>query len=98
MRKSEADHAIRNVFQNADFENLLLETGFTMPLSQLKIDDKDNIISSIKDYHCVIKPKAAMDQFIEGLDHGGVLDSIKRFMQLMKPLFTPGHSYIVLCL
>ena len=94
MRRSEADHAISSVFQNADFENLLLETGFTMPLSLLKIDDKDNIISLIKDYHCLIKPKAAMDQFIEGLGHGGVLDSIKRFMQLMKPLFTPGHSAI----
>ena len=66
MTISEADHAVRSVFQNTDFENLLLETGSTMPLSQLKINDKDNIISSIKDYHCVIKPKAAMDQFIEG--------------------------------
>ena len=36
---------------------------------------------------CMVNVKAAMDQFLKGLDMGGVEDYIKSHMQLLKPLF-----------
>ena len=51
-------------------------------------------MSSITDYHCLTKVKAAMDQFIEGLDAGGVLRCIKTNPQPLKPMFCPGDDYL----
>ena len=58
-----------------------------MMTSALKIEDKDSILSLLIDYHYIIKPKAAIDQFIEGLQCSGVLNYIKHHSKIMKPLF-----------
>jgi len=44
-------------------QNALLETGYMKPFEALTIDDKEEVISILTDYHCLIKPKACMDQF-----------------------------------
>ena len=54
-----------------------METGYMKPFEALTTDDKDEIISILIDYHCLIKPKAAMDQFAEGLQCTGVLHYMK---------------------
>ena len=54
------------MFNDADNESVLLETGCHMVLPLLKISDKANLLSLMIDYHCIIKPKAAIDQFVEG--------------------------------
>ena len=41
--------------------------------------------AALTDYHCMIKVKAAMDQFLEGLQMGGVADYIKTHPQLLEP-------------
>ena len=66
---------------------MLLETGCHMVLSALKVGDKANLLSLMMDYHCIIKPKAAMDQFVEGLSSTGVMHYIKHYPDIMKPLF-----------
>ena len=68
---------------------LLLETGYHKPLALLFVKDCDNIISAVTDYHCLIKAKAATDEFMEGLDAGRVLQCIKKYPDKMKPLFCP---------
>ena len=65
------------LFQDADFESLLLETGYNKPLAALAMGDKQVIMSAMADYHCVLKVKAATDQFAEGIDRTGVLKYIK---------------------
>ena len=74
---------------DADMESLLLETGFYKPLSLLSMNDKAGIMSSVTDYHCIIKVKAAMDQFLEGLEAGGVLGALKNYSDVMKSMFCP---------
>ena len=37
-------------------------------------------------YHCMIKVKAAMDQFMEGLDMGGIADYVRTHLDLIRPL------------
>jgi len=77
----------RKVFENPDLENLLLETGYTTPSSRLLLDEKLIVMSVIADFHCMIKAKAANDQFIEGLKASGVVQYIQQFPEIMKPLF-----------
>ena len=89
MNRAQNDAELRNLFTCPELESLLLETGYCKPLVQLTIDDRSAIIPSVTDYHCVIKVKAAMDQFIDGLDAGRVLDCIKRHPQELKTMFCP---------
>ena len=58
-----------------------------MLTTALKIQDKHSIVSLLIDYHCVIKPKAAIDQFIEGLHCSGVMHYVKHYPEIMEPLF-----------
>ena len=74
---------------DADMESLLLETGFFKPLSLLSMSDKDGILSSVTDYHCILKVKAVMDQFLEGLEVGGVLVAVRNHGDVMKSMFCP---------
>ena len=47
----------------------------------------EDILSTLIDYHCLIKPKAAMDQFAEGLQWTGVLHYIKHHDSLLRDQF-----------
>ena len=40
-------------------QNALTETGYMKPFEALTVDDKEEVISILIDYHCLIKPKAA---------------------------------------
>ena len=75
------------VFNDADNESILLETGCHMVLSSLKISDKANLLSLMIDYHCIIKPKAAIDQFVEGLSCSGAMHYVEHYPDIMKLLF-----------
>lgn len=74
---------------------LLFETGYRKPTVQLTLSDKVAIKSSLLDYHCMIKVKAAMDQFAEGLDVLHVLQLIKRFPHLTKPMFVDDDTKVL---
>ena len=58
-----------------------------MVLSTSKITDKANLLSMITDYHCIIKPKTAFDQFVEGLQLSGVMHYVQKYPNVMKTLF-----------
>ena len=67
--------------------NLLQETGYRKPICHLKMSHKDGLRSTLVDYHCMLKVKAAMDQFAEGLEELHVLEVMRKHSILMKPLF-----------
>ena len=92
MTNAQNDVDLQGLFVIADLEALLLETGYSKPLSLVCMEDKNSIVSSVTDYHCLIKVKAAMDQFMEGLNSGGVLEYIKKYPNIMRPLFCPRPS------
>lgn len=89
VRGAQNNEDLRSIFLIPDMEALLLETGYNKPISQLCLEDQENIVSSVTDYHCLIKVKAAMDHFTEGMDSGGVLEHVKRVSHILKPLFCP---------
>ena len=83
------------VYDDAENANLLLETGYTKAISHLQVDDiseKSDLLSVIIDYLCMLKAKAANDQFLQGLQVTGVLDCIKKFPDIMKSLFSLNKS------
>ena len=49
---ADTDEEVRQVFDDADHELTLLETGFKKPLSALTLGDKGAVISNLKTHSC----------------------------------------------
>jgi len=64
-----------------------METGYAKPFESLTLDDKEEIIPILIDYHCFVKPKAAMDQFSQGLQCTGVLHLIRHHDSVLRDMF-----------
>lgn len=87
MDEAEDDDQLRHVFDMDETLSLLLETGFRKAVSLLTLSDKGLLRSTLLDYHCMVKVKAEMDQFAQGLDVLGAHQLIKKFCVLSKPYF-----------
>ena len=94
MQVTDAQDAdeLQAVFAMDEAAELLLSTGFRKPLCSLAMEDKECLRSVLLDYHCLLKVKAEMDQFAEGLKSLGVLDMLKRHPDLFSSLFVDGGS------
>ena len=66
---------------------ILFSTGFRKPTSKLTLNDKAPLRSAILTHHCMLKSKAALDQFLEGLEVLDVLGMVRLNPEVMKPLF-----------
>lgn len=78
---------MRAVFDEYEFELVLLETGYRKPLSSLLLSDRPAIVKTLK-IHVLVKVKPELDQFIDGLNMYGILESIKKYPSLMAQYFT----------
>ena len=83
---------LRAVFAMDEAAELLLSTGFRKLICSLAMEDKECLRSVLLDYHCLLKVKAEMDQFAEGLKSLGVLNMMKRHPDLISSLFVDGGS------
>jgi len=57
------------------------------PFEALTLDDREELISVLIEYHCLIKPKACLDQFAEGLRCTGVLYYIQNYGSILRNQF-----------
>ena len=88
MDTSSGDAELRSSFAlNEEMSTLLFETGYSKPITMLSIADIPEIRSTLVDYCCILKVKAAMDQFKEGLDIAGLGRYLREKPELIKPLF-----------
>lgn len=88
MDTSSGDAELRSSFAlNEEMSTLLFETGYSKPVTMLSIADIPEIRSTLVDYCCILKVKAAMDQFKEGLDIAGLGRYLREKPELIKPLF-----------
>ena len=83
---------LRTVFAMDEAAELLLSTGFQKPLRSLAMEDKECLRLVL---HCLLKVKAEMDQFAEGLKSLGVLDMMKHHPDLFSSLFVDGGSTLI---
>ena len=70
-------------------ENLgvFLDTGYSKPISTMTLVDRNKISDVLKKYHRLIKVKAEIDHFIEGLHSLNIEHYIQNYSELMKVLF-----------
>lgn len=61
------DDDVKLIFTVDEISGLILETGYRKPFVKLTMADRSELKAAMVDYHCMIKVKAAMDQYIEGL-------------------------------
>ena len=76
---------------NNEDDQLVYETGFSKPLCLLTMDDREGLKKALRDY-TMIKVKAELDQFCDGLKCLGVLDCIKKFPAMMNHFFCKCES------
>ena len=58
-----------------------------LQLISLTLNDRDEIVGVLTLYHTLIKVKAEIDQFVEGLQCLGIDWYIKQYPELMEPVF-----------
>lgn len=89
-------HALYTVFlkiQNATEEydirevaskniDLLIECGFTKPVSLLNLQDKAELIHAITLHKVILCSLAELDQFRSGMSVFGIAESMKQYHQL----------------
>ena len=71
---AKSNEKLKNVFQDEMSAALLTESSSTQPLL---LKTKRVLLSALTDYHLMLKVKAAMDQFIDGLGAMGILEPIR---------------------
>ena len=87
MDYAENDTEIQAVFAIDEVQSLVYEAGFRKPLAQLSMKDKSVVSSILLNYHCMTKVKAAMDQYLEGLESLGLLSRIQQDPSKWKNFF-----------
>lgn len=60
------------------------ETGYR---KAVKLENRDEIVQVMANYHTLLKVKAQIDQFLDGLRCLLIDEEIQRYPQLMQPLF-----------
>ena len=68
-----------------------MDVGFTLPADRVELSMKPAIIKSLSLHH-LLRSKAELDQFRDGLDCLRVLDCIKSKTELMRPYFSFPNS------
>ena len=69
---------------------LVLEAGYTKPLSLQSISDRVLLIRTLMLYYALLRSRSVLDQLAEGLSALGVLEAMKLYPKLMEPLFVAG--------
>ena len=86
MEDAENDDDVKVIFNVDEAAELLYATGFRKAVCSLGLQNVPIIKSSLIDYHCILKVKAEMDQFLDGLSIFGILDAVRAKPDVMEPL------------
>ena len=62
----------------------MTDTGYCVPLTQLKLMDKENLFKAVHEYYTLIKVLPEINQFGEGLDSSGVLSMMRQYPDLLQ--------------
>ena len=89
MKNASNDDDMKHLYQS----NLdqFYQAGIIMPIRSLTVNDKTKIIKMIS-LNELIKIKAEIDQFKEGMECLGVVTAIQRYPDLLRGFFTIGKE------
>ena len=94
LDEAENDDDVKLILAVDEIAGLVLETGYRKPFVKLTMADKSELKAAMVDYHCMIKVKAAMDQYLEGLQNLKVLELVRKFPSLSRPFFIADNKRI----
>jgi len=72
---------------DGDGLQLLYDTGFPKSINDVRVSDKRRLLSALIDYHLMVKVKAEMDQYREGLQTLGFLEVLNSNPEEWQPYF-----------
>ena len=78
---------LRNLLLEDRFDTVF-ECGFTVPVSRVTLENIPTLIKAISIHSTIVPIKAELDQLSEGLKLFRVLDTVRKWPQEMKELFT----------
>ena len=87
LRAATTDMGVKAVFRDESHSKLIEETGFKKPLDLLHLEDVGDVVEMLR-AHSVLRVKAELDQFTDGLRCCGVLGAVREHSSLMSSLFT----------
>lgn len=70
--------------------DLLLECGYTKPVSLLSLEDKSELIHAVTLHKVVLCSLVELDQFRTGMAALGVAESLKQYHQVYTPFYCMG--------
>ena len=71
----------------SDGTDIIIEAGYTKPLTLVTLAEKDSLIKTIKIHFTILKCKAELDQLKSGLSIMGVGEALCSHSDLLSPLF-----------
>ena len=85
MTNATDNHKLRTLA--IDNSALFIESGITSALALVKTEDKDSIVKTVALHHVLLKTKAEIDQFCDGLKALGVLELLQKNPLLFQQYF-----------
>ena len=74
------------------FIDTIVDSGYTLPMKGITMDNKDGLIRSIMLHATVLKNKAVLDQLKSGLASLGILNAIKENSSSFESFFVGGKN------
>ena len=90
MSEAKEDQEAQKIALNAC--DVLLECGFTKPLCTLKLNDVSPLIKNFALHSTILKIKSELDPFVDEINAAGVLQSIRKYPELFRPLFVSSET------
>ena len=92
LAKNDID--LRGVLQQESSMTCLAEAGYFRALSMVSVNDKKDI-AAVTTFYIFIEVKAAMDQFQQGLEAAGVLSYMRKYTDLIRPMFVDESQFLL---
>ena len=88
METADTDEAMRAIFDDPSYELAILDTGYRKSLNGLRVSDRQTLVRLLKT-NVMMRVKPELDQFVSGLNSGGVLDAIRAHPTVFSQCFLP---------
>lgn len=69
---------------------MIIDAGYTKPIPNVTVVNRDELIHCIKMHNCILKIKAELDQLRSGLCLLGVWEAMSSHPVLLAPMFVAG--------
>ena len=72
--------------------DVLVDCGFTKPIAQLTVQDIPQLVNSTALHVTILRVKAEIDQFMDGINDAGTLHAIQKYPGFFRPMFVASQA------